>query len=109
MAGLAHLIDFIQNFRYKKEDIDYLRSLGLFDEAYLTLFITIPVSWGYLCYAGGDCGFSGGGSSAFHGTITEAMLLETGLSMILNHESLIATKAEGSVLWHLMIRLWNLA
>lgn len=28
----------------------------------------------------------------FHGTTTEAMLMETGLSMIMNHESLIATK-----------------
>jgi nicotinate phosphoribosyltransferase len=93
VAGLAHLIDFIQNFRYKKEDIDYLRSLGLFDEAYLTYLSRFRFHGDIYAMPEGTVVFPGEVLLRFHGTITEAMLLETGLSMILNHESLIATKA----------------
>lgn len=30
VAGIQHLVDFVKNFRYDAEDIEYLRSLGIF-------------------------------------------------------------------------------
>lgn len=93
VAGLAHLTDFINNFRYEKEDIDYLRSLGLFDEDYLDYLSKFRFHGDIYAMPEGTVAFPGEVLLRFHGTITEAMLLETGLSMIMNHESLIATKA----------------
>ena len=34
-AGLAQIVDYIQNFHFDKEDIEYLRSQGIFDEEFL--------------------------------------------------------------------------
>ena len=36
VAGLSHLTEFVNNFRYDEEDIAYLRSLGIFSEEFLS-------------------------------------------------------------------------
>ena len=35
VAGIQHLVDFVKNFRYDAEDIEYLRSLGIFYPEFL--------------------------------------------------------------------------
>lgn len=92
VAGLAHLSDFVKNFRYSSEDIEYLRGLGIFYPEFLDYLSDFHFTGDIYAMPEGTVAFPGELLLRFHGTSTEAMLMETGLSMIMNHESLIATK-----------------
>lgn len=93
VAGIQHLVDFVKNFRYDAEDIEYLRSLGIFYPEFLDYLKDFRFYGDIYAMPEGTVAFPGEILLRFHGTTTEAMLIETGLSMIMNHESLIATKA----------------
>lgn len=93
VAGIQHLVDFVKNFRYDAEDIEYLRSLGIFYPESLDYLKDFRFHGDIYAMPEGTVAFPGEILLRFHGTTTEAMLIETGLSMIMNHESLIATKA----------------
>lgn len=93
VAGIQHLVDFVKNFRYDAEDIEYLRSLGIFYPKFLDYLKDFRFHGDIYAMPEGTVAFPGEILLRFHGTTTEAMLIETGLSMIMNHESLIATKA----------------
>lgn len=93
VAGIQHLVDFVKNFRYDAEDIEYLRSLGIFYPEFLDYLKDFRFHGDIYAMPEGTVAFPGEILLRFHGTTTEAMLNETGLSMIMNHESLIATKA----------------
>lgn len=92
VAGLAHLVDFVKNFTYSKEDIDYLRSLNIFYPEFLDYLANFHFTGNIYAMPEGTVAFPGELLLRFEGTTVEAMILETGLSMIMNHESLIATK-----------------
>lgn len=93
VAGIQHLVDFVKNFRYDAEDIEYLRSLGIFYPEFIDYLKDFRFHGDIYAMPEGTVAFPGEILLRFHGTTTEAMLIETGLSMIMNHESLIATKA----------------
>lgn len=93
VAGLEHLQQFVENFRFDEEDIAYLESLQIFYPAFLDYLKDFRFKGDIYAVPEGTVVFPGEPLLRFHGTTTEAMLLETGLSMIMNHESLIATKA----------------
>ena len=93
VAGIQHLVDFVKNFRYDAEDIEYLRSLGIFYPEFLDYLKDFRFHGDIYAMPEGTVAFPGEILLRFHGMTTEAMLIETGLSMIMNHESLIATKA----------------
>lgn len=93
VAGIQHLVDFVKNFRYDAEDIEYLRSLGIFYPEFLDYLKDFRFHGDIYAMPEGTVAFPGEILLRFYGTTTEAMLIETGLSMIMNHESLIATKA----------------
>lgn len=93
VAGIQHLVDFVKNFRYDAEDIEYLRSPGIFYPEFLDYLKDFRFHGDIYAMPEGTVAFPGEILLRFHGTTTEAMLIETGLSMIMNHESLIATKA----------------
>ena len=93
VAGIQHLVDFVKNFRYDAEDIEYLRSLGIFYPEFLDYLKDFRFHGDIYAMPEGTVAFPVEILLRFHGTTTEAMLIETGLSMIMNHESLIATKA----------------
>lgn len=92
VAGLSHLVDFVKNFTYSDEDIEYLRSLHIFYPEFLDYLSHFHFTGNIYAMPEGTVAFPGELLLRFEGTTTEAMLLETGLSMIMNHESLIATK-----------------
>ena len=93
VAGIQHLVDFVKNFRYDAEDIEYLRSLGIFYPEFLDYLKDFRFHGDIYAMPEGTVAFPGEILLRFHGTTTEAMLIDTGLSMIMNHVSLIATKA----------------
>ena len=92
VAGLAHLQEFAENFRFDADDIAYLKSLGIFYPEFLDYLADFRFTGDIYAMPEGTVAFPGELLLRFHGTTTEAMLMETGLSMIMNHESLIATK-----------------
>ena len=70
-----------------------MRSLGIFYPEFLDYLKDFRFHGDIYAMPEGTVAFPGEILLRFHGTTTEAMLIETGLSMIMNHESLIATKA----------------
>lgn len=93
VAGVAHMQEFVENFQYSEDDISYLRGLGIFSDGFLDYLKDFHFTGTIYAMPEGTVAFPGEVILRFHGTTMEAMLLETGISMIMNHESLIATKA----------------
>ena len=44
MAGLEQLIDYLKNLKFTEEDIDYLRSKGMFDEGFWNIFVILSLN-----------------------------------------------------------------
>lgn len=51
-AGLQQVIEYIENLHFEQDDIDYLRSTGLFEEDFLEYLKNFHFSRRYLCYSG---------------------------------------------------------
>lgn len=93
-AGLEQVIDYLENLHFDKEDIEYFRSLNLYDEKFLEWL--------------SDYRFRGSVSALKEGTImypnepiltvtaplVDAQLVETAILAQINHQSLIATKTQ---------------
>ncbi|MBU2699817.1 nicotinate phosphoribosyltransferase [Sporomusaceae bacterium BoRhaA] len=92
-AGLAHVIDYLKNLSFSADDIDYLRSLGIFKEEFLIYLSTLHFTGDIWSVPEGSVVFPGELLVRVKANFMEAQLIETALSMFLNHESLICTKA----------------
>lgn len=92
-AGLDQVIDYIQNLSFKKEDIDYLRSLNTFDEDFLDYLSNFHFSGDIYAIPEGTVVFPHEPLIKVIAPIMEAQLVETAILTIINHQSLIATKA----------------
>ena len=93
MAGLEQVIDYVKNLCFDAEAIEYLRSLGLFDEGFLTQLESFHFSGDIYAVPEGTIVFPGEPLVRVTAPIFEAQLLETALLNIINHQTLIATKA----------------
>ncbi len=93
MAGLEQLIEYIQNLRFETEDIDYLRSLKIFDEDFLDYLNDFKFSGDIYAIPEGTVMFPREPMVKVIAPIMEAQLIETALLNIINHQSLLATKA----------------
>lgn len=92
-AGLEQVIDYIKNLRFEKEDINYLRSLGIFEEDFLSYLADFCFSGNIYAIPEGTVMFPREPMIKVIAPIMEAQLIETAVLNILNHQSLIATKA----------------
>lgn len=92
-AGLEQIIDYLKNLRFSKEDIDYLRGLGIFDEDFLDYLAGFRFSGSVYAIPEGTVVFPKEPLVKVIAPIMEAQLVETAILNILNHQSLIATKA----------------
>ncbi|MDY3248903.1 MAG: nicotinate phosphoribosyltransferase, partial [Candidatus Choladocola sp.] len=92
-AGLEQVIDYIKNLRFSEEDISYLRSLKIFDEDFLDYLKDFHFSGDIYAIPEGTVVFPREPLLKVVAPIMEAQLVETAILTIINHQSLIATKA----------------
>lgn len=92
-AGLAQVIDYIKNLHFSEEDISYLRSLNIFEEDFLAYLQNFRFSGDIYAIPEGTVMFPREPMIKVIAPIMEAQLVETAILNIINHQSLIATKA----------------
>lgn len=92
-AGLEQVIDYIKNLRFSEEDIAYLGSLGIFEKDFLEYLSTFKFSGDIYAIPEGTIIFPREPLLKIIAPIMEAQLIETAILNIINHQSLIATKA----------------
>ena len=92
-CGLDQVIDYIENLHFSDGDIDYLRSLGLFTESFLGYLKDFHFTGDIYAIPEGTVVFPYEPLVKVIAPITQAQLLEPALLNIINHQSLIATKA----------------
>jgi len=92
-AGLEQVIDFINNLHFSDEDIAYLRSLGLFDEDFLSMLKSFRFTGELYAVKEGTVVFPYEPIVRVKAPIMEAQLIETAMLNLINHQTLIATKA----------------
>lgn len=92
-AGLEQMIGYIQNLHFSDEDIAYLRSLHKFSEEFLDYLRHFIFTGDIYAIREGTPVFPYEPLVRVKANIIEAQLIETALLLSINHQTLIATKA----------------
>lgn len=93
MAGVQQLIDYLENLHFTEEDIEYLRQKKLFSEAFLTYLKHFSFACDVWAVPEGTPIFPGEPIVTVRGPVIQAQFIETMVLLCVNHQSLIATKA----------------
>ena len=92
MAGVEQLVEYLKNLKFEPEDIEYLRGRGFGEE-----FLDYLANFKFVCdvYAipEGTPIFPGEPIVKVKGPVIQAQFIETMVLVCINHQSLIATKA----------------
>lgn len=91
-AGLDQVIDYIKNLNFTYEDVDYLRSLHIFDDDFLQYLSGFHFTGDIYAIPEGSVVFPKEPLLKVIAPIMEAQLVETTILNLINHQSLIATK-----------------
>ena len=92
-AGLEQAMDYLLGWRFDEEDIEYLRSLRLFDEDFLAYLKDMKFTGDVYAVKEGTPVFPGEPILTVKAPIIQAQFAETALLNIINHQTLIATKS----------------
>ncbi len=92
-AGLEQLIQYIKGLHFEEEDIAYLASLGIFDADFLDYLRAFRFTGDIYAIPEGTVIFPREPIVKVIAPIMQAQLVETAILNIINHQSLIATKA----------------
>ena len=92
-AGLEQIVDYIQNLHFSREDIEYLRGRKLFNEDFLDYLADFRFTGDIWAVPEGTPVFPHEPIITVKAPAIEAQLIETFLLLSINHQSLIATKA----------------
>lgn len=92
-AGLEQVLEYLEGMHFRQQDIDYLRSLGHFDEAFLKYLKNFRFHGDVYAFPEGSVMYPGEPIITVVADLVEAQLIETELLAQINHQSLIATKA----------------
>ena len=93
MAGLEQVIDYVENLHFDETDIAYLKSTGIFDDDFLDYLRSFRFTGDIYAIPEGTVIFPREPLIKVIAPIMEAQLVETALLTMINHQSLIATKA----------------
>ena len=92
-AGLEQIVEYIQQLHFSDGDIAYLRGKGIFDEGFLNYLKNFKFHGDIYAVPEGTPVFPGEPLLTVRAPAIEAQLIETYLLLEINHQSLIATKA----------------
>ena len=93
MAGLEQLIDYLEKLSFTTADLDYLRARGIFSDGFLQYLADFKFSCDVYAIPEGTPIFPGEPILTVKGPIIQAQFIETAALLYINHQSLIATKA----------------
>ena len=93
MAGVEQLIDYMQNLHFYEEDIEYFRSRKIFGEKFLNYLRNFSFTCDVWAIPEGTPIFPSQPIVVVRGPVVQAQLVETMILLTINHQSLIATKA----------------
>jgi nicotinate phosphoribosyltransferase len=97
VAGTGRLLDAIERFRFGPEELSFLRDSRIVDEATLRYLASYRFGGNIWGYAEGDVYFPGSPILVVEGTFAEAVVLETVVLSILNHDCAVASAASRMV------------
>ena len=92
-AGLEQIVHYIQNLRFTPEDVEYLRKKGCFSEAFLQYLSRFRFTGDIWAVPEGTPIFPREPILTVRAPAIQAQFIETYVLLCLNHQSLIATKA----------------
>lgn len=93
MAGVKQLIEYLENLKFEKEDIEFLRSKGIFEEEFLKYLENFEFSCDVWAIPEGTPIFPNEPIITVRGPLIQAQFVETMVLLTINHQSLIATKS----------------
>ena len=93
VAGLEQIVEYINDLHFDEDDIVYLRSKGIFDEEFLDYLRDFKFNGDVWAIPEGTVVFPGEPLMTVRAKAIEAQFIETYILMMINHQSLIATKA----------------
>lgn len=93
MAGLEQLIEYMNNLRFEEDDIEYLKNLHLFSDGFIDYLKNFKFTCDVWAVPEGTVIFPHEPIVTVRGPAMQALMLETMLLLTINHQSLIATKA----------------
>lgn len=93
VAGLEQLIEYLNNLKFTEEDINFLEKKGLFDQEFLNYLKNFKFECDVWAIPEGTPVFPNEPLVVVKGPIIQAQFIETMILLTINHQSLIATKA----------------
>ena len=92
-CGLEQAIEYLENLKFTKEDIEYLQSKNMFGKEFLDYLSDFEFCCNVWSVKEGTPIFPKEPTFVVEGPVIQAQLLETTLLILMNHQTLIATKA----------------
>ncbi len=92
-CGLEQVVDYVLNLNFGEEEIEYLRSLNIFNEEFLKYLKNFKFTGDIYAVPEGTVVFPGEPILTVKAPIIEAQLIETAILNIMNFQTLIATKS----------------
>lgn len=93
MCGLQQVVKYIKNIKFTEDDINYLKTLNIFEESFLKYLKNFTFTGTIYAIPEGTVVFPNEPLIRVEASIAEAQFIETTVLNIINHQSLIATKA----------------
>ncbi|MCY6957668.1 nicotinate phosphoribosyltransferase [Clostridium brassicae] len=93
MSGVQQLIDYLANLKFTEEDIEYLKSKNTFSEEFLHYLENFKFECDVWAIPEGNPVFPGEPLVSVRGPVIQAQFVETMILLTINHQTLIATKA----------------
>ncbi|MCI6609429.1 MAG: nicotinate phosphoribosyltransferase [Ezakiella sp.] len=91
-AGLTQLIEYLENLKFNDEDIEYFKSKGIFSDEFLQTMRNFKFTCDVWAVKEGSVIFPHEPIVTVKGPLYQVQMIETMLLLILNHQSLVATK-----------------
>src|SRR5665648_563304 len=93
MAGLEQAIEYLSNLKFSDRDIEFLESKKIFSKAFLEYLKIFKFTCDVWAVPEGTPIFPGEPIISVKGPVIQAQFIETMILLTINHQSLIATKA----------------